>query len=270
MITPLLSSTGEQPANNEGLAIGRLVSVYRPSGMGWPERILWGATLFIGLGLFLISAVVYTNAYHHYGPAAADDWSLVWTLLAWAVLGISLVAFALRLIGKQWRVGVYEQGLLLERPLRRKLPLAWSILGGIANQKIEMVSGNQVLWSQMRIELFTSKGEKLQISNRISMADELCTRIKANLYPRILPDMRVTLRDGKFLSFGCLTISQQGLWFSRTGRTSSITWQFVDRITIQNGRLVIECTQPKRSIKVSAVRVPNLELLLQLVREEIH
>ena len=107
-------------------------------------------------------------------------------------------------------------------------------------------------------------GKSLKIDRHISGLDEIAARIKAKIYPKKLPELRTSLKTGKTLQFGPISLKSTGIGL----RDENILWNQVKRINLQAGFLVVEL-HVESSKKIAVDQVPNIELLIQLIQEGV-
>ncbi|MFZ6027486.1 MAG: DUF6585 family protein [Chloroflexota bacterium] len=244
------------------------ITVYRAQPVRRSEKFLWIAGCLASLFFFASSGLVYMYAYTHYGPAAADAWSYPWSLVAWLFGLLAVLWLIVRLFAARRKVTVLQDGLRIEFPLRRSRSLAWQQIVGVSTQITETVLAGRIISRHQHAWLFTWVGQKIFLSDQIVGLPELLTRVKAAVYPRLLPDLRVALRDDKALAFGPLLLRREEGIRLRSGRQPRlILWEQMRRFTVHNGYLVIEFSGGILRFPVG--EIPNLELLLQLIREEI-
>lgn len=254
---------------NPAEKLGDVVAVYHPRSISRIERNLLAASFAGSLVLFLLSWGTYSYAYTHYGPSAADAWSQPWTLFAWVLGLICILWGSWRIFSMERRVILFQNGLQVNHLVHQDISLRWDELDGIAIQTIETSVFQYFLHSHQEAWLFIRTGKMLHLNDRLNGLSDLLTRIKANLYPRLLPDLRVALRDGRFVFFGPVSIHRRdGIMLYSGRRKRLIPWVQVRLVNILDGYLVIELTH-QAALRLPIRSIPNLELLLQLIREEI-
>lgn len=248
--------------------LGKSIAVYRLHPVGVVEKTFFA---LVGLGsvvLFGVGWGVYSYAYTHYGPAAADSWSSPWLLAAW-VIGVGcILGVSVRFFSRRWLVALHVQGIEIHRPLHRNQVIAWSQILGVATQITATTFFHHTWAIRQNARLYLQDGQTLYLREHLLGLPELVSRIKANVYPQRLPDLRLALRDGQWVGMGRLMIHRQdGIRLGGRYRTNEYAWMQVRQITIREGSLMIEL--PERTLSISVGEIPNLELLLQLIQEEI-
>lgn len=266
---------------------GPLIAAYSTRPPGWLRRLVLPAAFAAAGILALIAGLWVWNAvYSQYGPAAAQRDAISWYRAGAALLLLALAVALVQWYRAAFQLGIYKFGLALKRPGRRPRILRWEQIHGIATEStaITLTSDPQTtpLQTRHRARLFLRQGRPVQLADFCSPSalPTAITQIKASLYPRLLPDLRVQLRRGEWAPFGPLSIhATRGL--ATGGRRNNplpagqrgptgneIPWAAVRRIQVRAGFVVVESTQ-QADISISVGHIPNLELLLQLIQEEV-
>lgn len=202
-----------------------------------------------------------------YGPVAAQYWSRPWYLLAGAALLLFLVLLGLGLAGAQRYVGVHKNGVRLR--LSRRKQYSWGELSGVATGALQTRLLGIPLRTRYQAVLYPTLSASLKLDNSLENLPELLTRLKANLYPRLLPGMQKAFQEGKTIYFGPIAVRQDALLLEqKDAKKRSIPWSQVQSISIQSGMLII-VTEPQASLRLPVARVPNLELLLQIIQSGV-
>jgi hypothetical protein len=197
----------------------------------------------------------------------------------------------LRLRSPDYRIQVYKNGLQFDRyaPAEKVLSpggcLIWEELAGITVKTIGKKTGGEKSTPEIasqKAELLLANGKRIVISENnggpggVENLPELVSRIKANVYPRLMPRLKAAFTAGEWLSFGSLQIHRQGLHIqSGKGdqKINPIPWDQVRRITARSGYLVVELSSPSNTQiqqkRLPVSKVPNLELFFQLVKENV-
>lgn len=247
--------------------LGRLIRIYRSQPLGWKDfffLILPGA-----LAVIIPLAYGYTRfrtAHLGYGPVAAQLWSRPWYVLALVALSVFIVAAIARIQSTRQFVAVHEQGLYLA--LNRKAMLRWGEIAGVSLKSTRYHLLGKQFKENYSGTLYPNTGKSIHLSDAIQNLPELLSLLKARLYPRLLPHLQANLESGQWLFFGPLAIQKDGLKLTGTGllsRSQSIAWTQVAHIDVSSGYLVVELSD-KTSRKLPVSKIPNIELLLQLIR----
>lgn len=220
--------------------------------------------------------------YTKHGPVAAVFRSRIWFQLAILALLVFVILAAYRLIQARRFVSVHKMGVQLRlRPFYSQ-QILWREINGISNSVQEDHFLGIHLRTRQSATLFPSSGKPLILGENLEKLPELVSRLKASLYPRLLPSLKADFEAGKWLYFGPIAISHQGMHFYKNhrrtpanrskrlkgGNQNVVLWAQIKRLTVHSGDLVVELRDqsPKR-IPVS--RIPNLELLLQIIQQEV-
>jgi hypothetical protein len=94
---------------------------------------------------------------------------------------------------------------------------------------------------------------------------ELAARVKAKVYPLLLPQLRTKFQQGGPLHFGPVALHQDAIQL----RHESIPWDQVVHINVQAGHLMVESSS-RQPVRVKTSDIPNVELLIQLIQEGAH
>ncbi len=265
---PLRTPTAKQagPAlssqTQPGGSLGPRLALYRTH----PLRLCDALTLALpgGLAVFLpllFGRHLYNQAIQN-GPLAATRNSLPWYLLALAALLVFAALIFYRLWLTRRYVAVHQRGIILNLGRDRTLP--WGHITGIAVGYSQEYLLNLRLASRFRAWLVPGVGSIIQLDERLDNLPELVTRLKAHLYPRLLPALQTDFQAGKWVHFGPVAVHNQTLRLQER----AIPWTEVKNLTIQGGDLVIERIEG-RSHRVPVWRIPNVELLLQLIQSGV-
>jgi len=198
----------------------------------------------------------------NYGPVAAQEWSNPWYNLS-AIALIPLLLLGLRRLRRHHRgVLVYKNGLLIKGIGRRKQYFGWSEISGIATKVIQERFLGFRIRERHQVTLHPSIGKPVKMDPRIPQLDELSARIKAKIYPRLLQELRASLKSGATLYFGQVHMNQHKIRI----REKNYPWEQIASIQIQKGMLMIEFGDHQvRRIPVG--EFINIDIFLQLIQE---
>jgi len=200
------------------------------------------------------------DAYTRYGPTAAEHWSRPWYYLAITAAVIFLVLAFFRIQQSLVSVKVFQRGVTIRTGFRPTRSFGWDDFQGIASSAIQEYFFGYPVRNTYRARLILRTNSSIRLPGSIIDLAELISRLKANLYPRLYPKLLGEFQGGEWLSFGPLGIQSKALRLNK----SEISWRSVKQIDVRGGKLVIEFNdRPARKLPVS--RVPNLELVLQLI-----
>ena len=258
--------TDTQPVRTS-LDLGPLVDLYQGRALGWRDV----GTLFLpGLLAVLVplaGGLWRANyAFSHFGPVAAEAWSSPWYILSSLALVVFTLLVAYRLMLAGTTVALHQRGLLLKLAPFNTRRLAWEQLSGIASQSVQERFLTRPLRSYHEALLIPAAGRPVRLPPQMQRLPELISRIKAALYPRLLPALQSGFDSGQWVFFGPVIIQQESLLV----RGRKTAWEQVERILVRQGCLVVEFrgdSQPPQSIPLS--QIPNVELLLQLMQQAV-
>ena len=196
-----------------------------------------------------------------FGQAAGTAWSRPGFLLGGGLLAAWLCGMAWVWLRKR-SIKVYQHGLVFWKSAKPRKELRWREISGVSFAQDEWVILSKK-FVRIRAVLYPNQTRPVFLQNYCPKADlpELMTRIKANLYPQLEPELRKNIRDGKRIYFGTISISKDGLYLN----TRHLAWELVDKIDIENGLLCISLLDKSQN-RFAIHRIPNLELLLPLTQ----
>ena len=201
----------------------------------------------------------------YYGPAAAETWGPPWFYLS-AVALIALLLLALSRLRRSARwVHLHRDGLHIHTSFGRHIRLNWNQISGIAYRARQRSFLGRVYRTHHDLRIFPTQGKLIRLDPRIHNLDDLTARIKAKRYPRLLHQLRSQYLAGETIAFGSIHLGKKELGLK--GR--SYAWAQVIQVDLQAGCLMVELqNQPPEAIP--AIRIPNIELLLQLIDEGVN
>jgi hypothetical protein len=224
----------------------------------------------IGLSTAFISAAIgiyrWYFAYRHFGPAAVARWS-------GPAIGLSIVSTLLGLIGLACLLhlrGSYAKvcsgGILIgRRGKTEKIP--WDQINAISMASVRY----GLLWftwgSSSRITFHLKPNGKRTLSQSLANLDQLAISAKKYVYPGLLEQYRNSLQQGDAVQFGSIEIKRDGLVHGKR----HIPWAEINEVTLARGflRIHTRSSRWKRSIRLSAQRIPNIDLCFQLMQHFI-
>jgi hypothetical protein len=255
------------PSTTPQKTLGTLVARYGPRKRRWREAWIWPLPGFIlSFALIITGLDWYYYGYTQYGPVAAQSWSQSW--LAWGFLiGIfTLLLTIWQIFRTRVMVNLYRYGIETKLPQHPIQALRWEEISGIAVATIQDRMWGITLHIHHRITIQLNQHKPISLDDRIENLLELATRLKANLYPRLLPGLRARFKAGQALSFGPISIHANYIDI----REKHIPWELVSRITVVSGHLIVDTHNQKsdhpKNIRVPIHLIPNLELLFQVLQ----
>jgi hypothetical protein len=251
-------------------SFGGQVALYRSRPLGWRDIFIIFIPGILGvLAPYGYALWLYSRTLQQHGPAAAEQWSQPWFRLAWMALAVFILLCILRLLDLRRFAAVHTNGVRLRPGFLRTHSLLWRQISGVALSATQAVFFHQRGQTRLRAVIYPNQGKPIRLDERLENLAELTSRIKASLYPRLLPDMKASFQAGKWLYFGPLALQARILRLQH----AEITWQQVEDIQVKNGYLAVtwrEGPEPARNIRIPISKIPNLELLLQIIREGVN
>ena len=215
--------------------------------------------LFLGYGVWR-GYYGYTN----YGSVAAYTWSRPGLLLG---AGLSFI-LAIWLFIRRWQadryIALYENGLRFRIGRQKNVPWRWSEIGGITvrMEKNHFIGFPMLTRNQLVIS--PNIGDPLRLDDRIQDLDQLIPLIKEHFYPYLTKALRAQFFGDHWVHFGPVAIHRQALRI----RKKMIPWKQVVNIGVREGKLEIEIVDG-RPIRIPTVKIPNLEVCLNIIQEGV-
>lgn len=255
---------GKQSTN-----LGAQIAVYHSRPLGWQDVFFILLPGLLGvLAPYGYAVWLYEQSMRQHGPAAAEQWSRVWFWLAWGALFVFIFLLTLRLVDLRRFASVHSRGIRVRPGVLRTHSLRWEQISGIALSMTQDVFLGPRGHTHLRAVLYPNLGRPIRLDDRMQNLAELVSRIKASLYPRMLPDMKANFQAGKWLYFGPLAVQANVLRMHH----NKITWEQIENLQVKNGYLAVswkEEQEPFRDERIPIAEIPNLELLLQIIREGV-
>ena len=261
-----------RPKTENGL--GRLLAEHRGVQPG-----LWNALVLLASGLAVLVPLGYglwraNVAYVQYGSVAANIWGRPWFVLSALASACFLMLAGYRLYLLRRHVAVYKNGVRLRLGLFRSQTFLWKELSGVSSAIVQEHFLHLPLNTTHQAALFPRQGRPVQVRGPLQEMPALIARLKANLYPRLLPGLREQFTAGKQLVFGPVAVQRQGIALQAGGGRSSsrspalIPWDEVAEIDLQAGRLIIRLREGDLR-RIPVIKIPNLEAMLELVHQGV-
>lgn len=226
------------PFQSLGIGLGLLaLGMLLCAGGGWIgqtlslEGLLADAVAYISLGIFL------------------------------GFFGGAVMFIALALNTKRTSIYLYTQGLILTSKSGPEV-YRWDQIGGLRDKIVKRkVRTYRVTAHSYSIRRFD--GQQAVLSDHIPRMKELWPIITQEVNAVLWPRIQSLYQQGKTISFGSLTISQQGISTSK----DRLPWDQVKSCTIANGRVVVEKQgQHVRWADIAADEFTNFLLLDRLIK----
>lgn len=228
-------------------------------------RAFHAALALVGLlggGALTIVGVTRSNfALSNYGPAVVWRWGGPWLIMGSLLLVIG-AAGALWLVRWNWlTVTTFQNGLQVRRHNRlRTIP--WADIQGVLVSGVRYGMLGFIWGSRSKLRLELDGGHRLQFTDTLAGLPQLTSIVKRRIYPRLLTEFTASLRDGQPIAFGPLLLRPEGL---QKGQRR-LSWAEVDTAELRDGRVSIRLRRQGAPIRVSAGKLPNVEICLQLIQ----
>ena len=251
--------------------LGTYIATYGPRNRRWREAWVWPMPGFTAACLLIITGLDwYYYGYTQYGPTAAQKWSQDWLLWGILLAIFTILITTWQILRAQIRVTLFRYGTEVHLPYQAPQIMRWDDFTGISSITIQDKFLNRTLRTRHQLKIFLTHGKPITLDDRIGNLLELITRLKANLYPRLLPGFRARFKEGRHLSFGPISVQTDNI----TIREKQISWEYISRITVIAGYVIVEMNEqwpghPKR-FRLPVIQIPNLELLLQILQRSLN
>jgi hypothetical protein len=221
-------------------------------------------SIFIPLcyGLF---RTIYGYAQH--GVVIAFKWGFPWLITTVLVSFLVAGLFYWQLRIRRQTVFIYMSGLRIHSNFFTNLKLSWDELLGISVCQEKFGTDDQPSYNQ--VTLLRANGRPIKLYKDLDHLNELLTRIKASIYPRLLTILKRDFSNGHIISFGPVSLDKSKLYIQKSPvkiGNMKFPWKEIDQITIRSGYLVVEL-KTNKSIQLNSCRIPNIELLLEIIRK---
>jgi hypothetical protein len=250
-------------------SLGAQVAVYRSRPLGWRDAFTVLVPGLLGvLAPYSYAVWMYDRTLQQHGPAAAEQWSRPWFWLAWAALGVFILLCTLRLLDLRRYAAVHARGVRLRPGILRTHSLLWKQISGVALSVTQEVFLSSRGRAHLHAVIYPNQGSPIRLDERLQNLPELVSRLKASLYPRLLPDLKAGFQAGKWLYFGPLAIQAKALRLPH----GKFAWEQVENLQVEAGYLAIswnEGSESARNVRIPISKIPNLELLIQIIREGV-
>lgn len=244
-------------------SLGPLLAYARHRPLSWFDFFTW---ILLGIVAVLLPLLYgyyrQRYAYTNFGPVAATLWSRPWYILAIIALLAFIILAVYRLLLTRRFVAVHKHGIRLA--LSGKRVLHWKEVSGIASSTTQYQFLNKPLRTSYHARLYPNIGKSIQLDNSLQGLPEVLRHIKAQLYPHITPALQSDFKQGKWLHFGQISIQQRALQV----HNKQYSWSEIENIAANRGKLIIETTLNTRHT-VALGKIPNIEILLQLIHQEV-
>ncbi len=199
-----------------------------------------------------------------YGPTAVATWGKPWFISAALVLLLPLAQALLHWRSRKQVVVRCENGLHFKHFRRKPFNLFWNQVAGIQTDSRQWLLFNLVLHQSYRVVLLPAAGKPIYLNQTIAKLPELAEHIKQNIYPILTPQLSQQLKQGQWVFFGPIHLHKETLRRNR----KQISWESIEKMEVENGYLMLKLRN-QGVYRTSTRKIPNLEIVLSLVEEEI-
>jgi len=228
--------------------------------MNREDFVLYLLALALLLGLLGYGLWRVYLGFVRFGPAAMAAWGLPWFIAAaWAAIPLFLLTVRAVWFARR-EVIVAEQGVLLHGMGRKPLP--WKHLEALTVDDTRYHFLGITLRNRRSIRLYPTTGKSIFLDDRFDDLPGLAETLKKQLYPRVRPELQTQIQAGQWVYFGPIRLNRSQ--FEPGSRR--IPWQQVKSLRVQAGILVAEL-EAQKPVRIPSAKIPNIELLLQLVDE---
>ncbi len=188
----------------------------------------------------------------------------VWFLAA-AICTVPAIWLMLRHVRRARQVVfLHPNGLRFQHVGKHLERLYWPQITGIAVRALRYHLLGRTLSERTRITLYPAAKASVEFPDGLVNGGELARHIKDNIYPRLRPQLLERLKAGQWLDFGPCRLNRDRL----VCRGREIPWGQLKSLQVAAGTLVLEIGA-RGKIRIASHHIPNLELMLQIIAEEI-
>ncbi len=176
-----------------------------------------------------------------------------------------LLILALRRVLRAHRsVTLHKNGIIIAWTGGRRHAFLWEHLDGLSCLTIEKYFLGLEMGTHYQMIFFPRTVAPVRIDDHLRGLPDLMARVKGKLYPKLLSQMRAALQRGETLSFGVVSLHQNGIRL----REREIPWEQQASLNVVRGYLVVESSLLRR-VKIPVHQIPNIELFIQLLQEGV-
>lgn len=166
-------------------------------------------------------------------------------------------------------VEIYQFGAKLNLPKIGRQVWKWEEIDGVAVSVVELHYLGISAPMRWRARLYPRTGKPVELCPEINNLPELITRLKGAIYPARLRRYRAEFLKGQAIGFGCITIFPDRLEIQKSTRNSKkLPWSNISSLGVEKGYLIIH-PQSKRRLRIPISSILNLELFLEIVKQDI-
>jgi hypothetical protein len=190
-------------------------------------------------------------------------------MLIFAILGLLLIiasiyTFSYSVIYKSWRVYVFEQGFLFKKGNETPQPFRWDQIEAVWYQVTRHYTNGIYTGTSHRYQVKRKDGYQVVLTDRFANVGNLGDTISDQVTRTLLPQVIAAYSAGQTITFGPLSVNQQGL-VNMLGHV--LPWSEIKGIDIQRGYIAV--SRAGKWLKWSnepVRRIPNAFVFIALVR----
>lgn len=246
-------------------ALGRPIRLYRARPV-WRQpwrRLGFGLLALAAIGLPLILAAWrFSVGYIYLDALTALSWSRLWLLLAALAAADATALLVWTWLQSRQVVALHKGGLRVQIALRPPRLLPWQEIRGIASVIVQERFLHLPVQTHYRVTLYCARLPALRLPENLRDMSDLIQRLKAELYPRLEPELRQKFDSGASLAFGVVHLERQGLRLPGIN-PSPLPWSQVQALHMAQGQLIVQLRDGRRWQR-SLGEIPNPEILIEL------
>lgn len=258
--------------NNRPSSLGRPIRAFNSRLFQGRDFFRWylpGLLLPVGFVSYGLWRYITTFELHRSIDTSIQQ-SQTWFILA-AVFLIPILFLMIRHLRRtRETIIIYEGGIRLKDFPGKTRFLPWDQVAGISIYQ----KGHSLFGWMLRTEnfstIFPSTGAPIHLTDRINDMPGMTGLIKKKINPILLTRYKTRLKSGGRLIFGPVGLENEALLL----KEKPIIWAKVEGVEVQKGNLVIKTNKSHwfevRTHQFPIQSIPNLELFLRLIEEEIH
>ncbi len=217
--------------------------------------------LLAGGGLTILGLARWEFALRTFGPAVVLRWSGPWLVFGTLLLLIGLAGTGWLIRWNWLRVTTFQNGLEVQGR-RRLRTIPWGDIRGVLVSGVRYGMLGLAWGSRSSLRLDLNGGQRVQFTDTLVGLSQLTSLVKRRTYPRLLTESTASLRDGQPIPFGPLSLRPEGVQLGRR----RVVWPEVESAELRQGRVVIKLRKPGAPLRLSAGKLPNVEICLQLIQ----
>jgi hypothetical protein len=243
--------------------LGKMHANFLDRSFGWRDFIITFLPAISAAVMPLLYGIkMEMYARNYFGPAVAFEWAKPWYALSGFALIPLLWLASIRLRSAHRVLTIYENGIYIQSTRGKKEIFNWREIEGLIDVRVVKKFLGITVREIYRVKILSRNKAPVQLDHQLKSLDEICARIKAKIYPRLLREYRSRLTEGGILDFGSIKFNNSSL----TLNNYDTSWSEVKNVGIANGLFVFEIINSP-TIKIPVGKIPNKELFVQLIQE---